>query len=107
MPAWGGEWLRWMRNETTNGDWWHWCDACQCFADANHATGKWHIKKLPWYTPSEPASADAGNDAVDDDVGAAWMTSADSCAIARPARPAPPPRVQLPQSELFDEADEL
>eukprot|EP00974_Lingulodinium_polyedra_P124247 11189895-Lingulodinium_polyedra.AAC.1 len=96
MPAWGGDWLRWMRNGATEGAWWHWCDACQCFADERHAVGKWHLRKVPWYVPSEPTPAesargvlDAGPDA---DVGAPWATSADSPAIPRPSQPAPPPR---------------
>eukprot|EP00974_Lingulodinium_polyedra_P095373 9242315-Lingulodinium_polyedra.AAC.1 len=76
MPAWGGDWLLWVRNARTGRDWWHWCDACRCFADASHAVSTRHINKLHWYVPNELPNAEAACFiAGDDDVGAPWATS--------------------------------
>eukprot|EP00974_Lingulodinium_polyedra_P100291 9713986-Lingulodinium_polyedra.AAC.1 len=60
-----------MQNEKTYGDWWHWSDACQCFADEGHAASKGHLKNMLWYKPGK-------DDAAPD--------------VKSPARPAPPPR---------------
>eukprot|EP00974_Lingulodinium_polyedra_P063973 6178261-Lingulodinium_polyedra.AAC.1 len=92
MPAWGGDWLLWVRSSRTNGAWWYWCDSCYCFADPGHAASARHLNKLAWYVPSALTDAEATGAVADDDVGAPWATSADSPAIARPARPKPPPR---------------
>eukprot|EP00974_Lingulodinium_polyedra_P048242 4630820-Lingulodinium_polyedra.AAC.1 len=45
MPHWGGKWLIWVRSSRTGGNWWHWCDACNCFADEYHAASQRHINK--------------------------------------------------------------
>eukprot|EP00974_Lingulodinium_polyedra_P012095 1167861-Lingulodinium_polyedra.AAC.1 len=49
MPHWGGTWLVWVRSRRTGGDWWHWCDACCCFADEHHAASQRHINKAAWH----------------------------------------------------------
>eukprot|EP00974_Lingulodinium_polyedra_P049247 4733614-Lingulodinium_polyedra.AAC.1 len=75
MPRWGGPWLLWVRSSRTNGDWWHWRDACTCFADEAHAASQRHINKAIWYNATSASNAASGTvveAANDDDVGAPW-----------------------------------